>query len=309
LPLFSVIIPAYNRADLIRATLDSVLAQDLDDYEAVVADDGSKDDTVAVVSDYVSKHPGKVKLQVQENRGEGAARNLAIRHATGDYLAYLDSDDTFFPWTLSTFARAIRENNRPASIGGMCYPFHDESELALAKQEEYRAEYYPDMFAYLRACADTLTTSGSIMRRDVVEKTGLFQEQHINGVDLDLWLRIGVEPGFVRLRAPVLAGRRAHPSNVSGNKDMMIRGANNLIAREKAGVYPGGKSRQRERLEFLTFNVRWMMMQALLAGRQRAGWEIYRACFPWHVRLGRMRCLFGFPALSLKQLIKPRGGR
>src|SRR6188508_385045 len=104
MPLFSVIIPSYNRADLIRATLDSVLASDFDDYEIVVADDGSKDGTPKIVDEYVAKHPGKVKQFIQENRGEGAARNLAIKNATGDYVAYLDSDDTFFPWTLSTFA-------------------------------------------------------------------------------------------------------------------------------------------------------------------------------------------------------------
>lgn len=305
MPLFSVIIPSYNRADLIRATLDSVLASDFGDYEIVVADDGSKDGTPKIVDEYVAKYPEKVKQFIQENRGEGAARNLAIKNATGDYVAYLDSDDTFFPWTLSTFARAVNENNRPASVGGMCFNFSEDAQLAQAPREPYDAEYFPDMFAYLQRGADTLTTSGSIMRRDVVERAGFFQERHINGVDLDLWLRVGTKKGFVRLRTPVVAGRRTHPSNVSSNKDMMIKGANNLIEREKSGAYPGGKARRRERLEFLTFNVRWMMMQCIFAGRQRAGWDIYRACFPWHLRLRRFRALAGFPVISLLQFLKP----
>src|SRR5437773_1043469 len=136
MPLFSVIVPAYNRADLIRETLDSVLAQEFDDYEIVVADDGSKDATAQVVSDYARQHPGKIKLFMQENRGEGAARNLAIRHATGDYVAYLDSDDVYFPWALATLARVVREYNHPAIVIGTCFPFHHSEELPITPAGE-----------------------------------------------------------------------------------------------------------------------------------------------------------------------------
>src|SRR5207248_206109 len=100
-------------------------------------------------------------------------------------------------------------------------------------------------------------------------------------------------------------GRREHGGNISGNKQMMIRGADMLIARERQGLYPGGAARQRERLEFLLFHIRWSMVNCAKSRQQRAAWNLYRACFAWHLRLGRWRCLFGFPAISLAQLIRP----
>jgi glycosyltransferase involved in cell wall biosynthesis len=94
--LFSVIIPTYNRAALLCTALDSVFAQTFTDYEVIVVDDGSTDGTAAMVASY----GGRVRYFQQQNKGPGAARNLGAQHATGEYLAFLDSDDLWFPWTL-----------------------------------------------------------------------------------------------------------------------------------------------------------------------------------------------------------------
>lgn len=91
----SVIIPMYNREYIIGRALDSALAQTLDDVEIIVVDDGSQDGSVDLVKRYQKKHDN-IKLLVAQHGGPGPARNLGIAHATGKYLAFLDSDD-FIP--------------------------------------------------------------------------------------------------------------------------------------------------------------------------------------------------------------------
>ncbi len=98
-PFFSVIIPVYNRAHLLRRTLDSVLRQTFTDFEIVVVDDGSTDDPEAVV-DAVAD--ARIRFIRQDNKGGGAARNTGIDFARGQYVALLDSDDEFLPQHLET---------------------------------------------------------------------------------------------------------------------------------------------------------------------------------------------------------------
>src|ERR1700761_4728013 len=98
-PFFSVIIPVYNRADVVTAAIESVLAQSFQDFEIVVVDDGSSDDpqsAIAAIGD------PRIRFLRQENQGGGRARNTAIDAARGRYIAPLDSDDIFLPHHLQT---------------------------------------------------------------------------------------------------------------------------------------------------------------------------------------------------------------
>ncbi len=92
-PLVSVVIPSFNRGYIVREAIDSVLGQEGPEVEVIVADDGSTDDTAAVVAAYA----GRVTYVRQENRGPGVARNLGVRAARGDYVSFLDSDDIWLP--------------------------------------------------------------------------------------------------------------------------------------------------------------------------------------------------------------------
>lgn len=96
MPRISVIVPTYNCGNFIGQALESVFAQTYKDYEVIVVDDGSTDKTRDVI-DYLSK---RIVYLEQSNRGPSAARNLAILHATGEFLAYLDADDQWFPYKL-----------------------------------------------------------------------------------------------------------------------------------------------------------------------------------------------------------------
>jgi glycosyltransferase involved in cell wall biosynthesis len=103
-PLFSVVIPVYNRADILGDALRSVLAQIEQDFEIVVVDDGSEDNPKAVVDALADPRTRYVR---QDNRGGGAARNRGIDEARGEFLAFLDSDDVFLPHHLATMRRLL----------------------------------------------------------------------------------------------------------------------------------------------------------------------------------------------------------
>src|SRR3954469_24597909 len=99
MPFFSVIVPTFNRLDLLKATVQSVLSQRYTDFEFIVVDDGSCDNTL----DYLCDLGARTIVLRQSNKGPGSARNRGARIAAGEYLAFLDSDDVWFPWTLSVY--------------------------------------------------------------------------------------------------------------------------------------------------------------------------------------------------------------
>jgi len=126
MPFFSTVTPVYNRANLIRPTLDSILKQSFEDFEVILVDDGSDDHTVDVIRGY---DDDRIRLIEQENAGPGAARNTGVEAARGEYVAFLDSDDLWFLWTPDTCEKVIRNHYFPAFIAGQLHRFRDPVSL------------------------------------------------------------------------------------------------------------------------------------------------------------------------------------
>lgn len=112
-PYFSVVIPAYNRSDIIKKSIESVLSQSFQDFEIVVVDDGSKDNTIEVVKNIDDT---RIKIIAQQNSGGSAARNKGIDEASGKYIAFLDSDDEFLKDHLSTAFTELEKSNDPQLV-------------------------------------------------------------------------------------------------------------------------------------------------------------------------------------------------
>src|SRR5690242_12454791 len=108
-PFFSVVIPVYNRADVLIGALRSVLTQTEQDFEIIVVDDGSKDDPASVVDSF---HDPRIRFHRQINRGGGAARNAGIDLAKGRFTAFLDSDDVYLPDHLATMRKRHEGTSR-----------------------------------------------------------------------------------------------------------------------------------------------------------------------------------------------------
>lgn len=287
---FSAIIPTYNRAKLLRLTIDSVLAQTFQDFEVIVVDDGSTDNTQTIVDGYRER----LRYYKQENAGPGAARNFGAEHARGEYIAFLDSDDLWFPWSLETYASAIRKADNPAFIAGKPFRFRDPSELSDVLFMRSKFERFAD---YL-ASGDQWRwwgVSSFVIRTDAFRAVGGFAENEMNGEDADLALKLGDAAGFVQMTSPFTFAYREHTGNLTRNLSKSLAGISYTVQEEQAGHYPGGNARARERWRILTRHVRPMAFECLRAGHRDDAWQLYRATFAWHRALRRWKFLLGFP--------------
>jgi len=293
---FSVIVPTFNRAELLFDTLESVFGQTFTDFEIIVVDDGSTDGTMK----YLQSLGKGVRVFQQSNRGAGPARNLGASQAHGRYLAFLDSDDLWFPWTLQVYHDVIRGHQEPSFIVGKPHVFSDQ--LALDKvafsaaQDEWFVDYLAsgDQWRWWGA-------SSFIVRRDAFEAVGGFTEEWVNDEDTDLTLRLGVASGFVQITAPVTFAFREHATSVSKDHKRLLAGTWSRVRAERGGRYPGGKARAKDRRRILTRHVRPVTLGCLRQGLRREAWRLYISTFAWNASLGRIKYLAAFPILAVAE--------
>ena len=290
--LFTVIIPTHNRAGLIGATLASVVGQRRA-CQVVVVDDGSTDGT----PDVVAAFGDRVTLLRQANRGPGAARNAGLAVATGEYAAFLDSDDLWLPWAADTYADVIERHGRPAFVAGKPLVFEGDVPPPTTPPTPVTTAAFPD---YL-ASGDRWrwwSASSFVMRADALRAAGGFTDDWVNAEDADVALRMGVAGTFVQVTGPATFAWRRHGGSAMSATGRTVAGVGRLLDQERAGRYPGGPGRARDRRRIITAHVRPLSL-GLLATDPAAGWELYRRTVSWHAALGRWRYLAGWPARAV----------
>ena len=195
----TVAIASYNMANYLPAAIDSALAQDHDDVQIVVVDDGSTDDTREVVGRYGRK----VRYAYQENAGVANAYNRALELAKGDYVHFLDADDVLTPSTVGRLA-ALLDESPGAGLA------HGDALVMDAGGEVYGTRVAPASFAgrrlipsaeafkeLLRGCH--ITNSALMLRKSVLDKVTPFRQKSVPGEDWDMWLRVAAEYDVVHL--------------------------------------------------------------------------------------------------------------
>ncbi len=298
MPFFSVIIPCYNRVDLVGQTLESVLNQqniDPADLEVIAVDDGSTDGTLDLLQDLARRRG--IRVLQQSNRGPGAARNLGLQHASGKYATFLDSDDLWFPWTLRTYRDVIDAHSNPAFVSGLQNRFTNASQILSAPNGELRVEAFADYYDSFDRWR-WFGASSLVLRRDAVMAVGAFDCGWGVSEDADLAMKLGVAPGFVHITAPATFAYRVHGGNIMNNAGRIFVGTSLLLDHEKGGHYPGGTARRRQRLEIITRHARWCSFACLGAGERRMSWDLYPRTTTMHARLGRLKYLFGYPLVA-----------
>ncbi len=295
MPLFTTVIPVYNREHLIRSTLRSVFAQERPGLDVVVVDDGSTDRTMEVLGAL----DDRIRVFQQDNKGPGAARNRGIREAEGEYIAFLDSDDLWLPWTLDVYESIIASHDHPSFIAGQPYRFSSTEDVTTVERPQIKTERFPDYYA----SSDTWrwwSVSSFVMRTEAVRRVGGFTSRRINGEDADLAMRMGVEPGFVHVSSGPTFAYRQHEGNLMASVLKNAKGARYMVEQEENGVYPGGAAREKERRRILTRHTRPASLACLRTDHTALGWWIYRQTWPWNAALGRWRYLAGFPIQALR---------
>ena len=203
----SVIIPTYNRAHTLRRALDSVLAQTRPADEILVIDDGSTDTS----RELLAQHYPQVRYLYQDNAGVSAARNLGIKHASGDWLALLDSDDEWLPEKLARQSAAI--DAQPNYQLCHCDEIWIRNGRRVNPMKKH-AKAGGWIFSHcLPLCA--ISPSAAMIRKDLIEHLGLFDESLPACEDYDLWLKVCAQQPVLYLDEPLLNKYGGHEDQLS----------------------------------------------------------------------------------------------
>lgn len=203
----SVIIPVYNRENFIGEAIDSVMNQTYKNFELIVVDDGSFDNTKIEIEKYNSK----LKYIYQNNQGPSAARNTGIKASQGEWLSFLDSDDLWLPDKLEEQIN-FHESHRNLKISYTEEIWYREGVRVNPhnKHKKYSGYIYKHL---LPLCL--ISPSSVIMHKSVFDHIGLFDEDMPACEDYDLWLRIGKEYDIYLHTTPLIIKRNGHPGQQS----------------------------------------------------------------------------------------------
>lgn len=187
-PYFSVITPTYNRADIIETTIQSVLSQDFANFEYIIVDDASTDNTESVVKSYKDL---RIRYFKKENGERGAARNFGISKARGSYVCYLDSDDIYYENHLSEAKKFISDNNEIEF-------FYQPYEIQLGNKNKIRQKGFDNRQVIERISNNNfLCPIGAFTRTDVAKQQLFDEDPKFNiAEDLYVWLKIGIRYGI-----------------------------------------------------------------------------------------------------------------
>jgi len=221
-PFISVVIPTYNSEDFIAKTLETVFLQTYNNYEVIISDDGSTDNTVGVVKSFFLKNPSRKKsLLINKHEGPGAARNKAIENASGDWISFLDSDDLWNDNKLERVVGYILENE---DIDLVCHSqiVKDGSKENLMNPSKYfNNKIDPFLSIYREHC---LYTSALTVKKNLLYQAGLFDNILPSSQDYDLWLRLGlinkIKMGFIE---DPLSTHINREGNISSNVERRLQ--------------------------------------------------------------------------------------
>ena len=181
-PFFSVIIPTFNRCAFLKIAVESVLSQSFDDFEIVICDDGSHDNTAGTITAFNEQ---RIRYFRQENKGVSAARNAALKISRGEFIAFLDSDDRFRHDKLKITQSHIQNNPQYKIFHSQEIWYRAGSYLA---QKKAHIKPHGNIFAAAaKICSVSISTA--VIHKSVFKKSGIFDETMPACEDYDFWLR------------------------------------------------------------------------------------------------------------------------
>lgn len=310
-PFLSVIIPLYNRVGSIGDTLKSIRPPTEVGIEIIVVDDGSTDGSVEEAKAFAQTHDAAVRVLIQQNAGPGAARNTGAAAANGTYLAFLDSDDIWFPWTASICADAAIANPDAALI------FLQQVNVnEAAKHDEPPLE--PVAIESRTGFLDAAVNDWSIMyasanvviRKDVFDDLGGFTTDVRCAEDTDLFLRADDQGRCVLVKAPVMIGHVVDGDDrLTGDAPRVIEGLNYVFARDRAGAYPGGPNADPKRNILLAESSISSVRTAFANGHPVRAYGVLLRRTGAFLRTGRWRNWLRLALTPVLHLVRPQNYR
>src|SRR5689334_9876959 len=241
-PRVSVVIPAYNAAEFINETLDSVLAQTFSEFEVIVVNDGSPD--TDDLERALERYPEKLHYIKQANQGAAAARNTGIKAARGEFVAFLDADDTWLPKFLEKQLELLQRTHADFVYADALLT--GDSPLAGRTFMQVQPSRGEVTAASLLSVQVTVLTSTVLARKEPIVAVGMFDVTLRRGHDFELWLRLAKHGIRFAYQHDVLAHHRILETGLSGGTISQlertlsvldkIRARDDLSEKEKAAL-------------------------------------------------------------------------
>ena len=223
MPAVSIIMPAFNAARYIAAALESVLAQTYRDYEIIVVDDGSSDSSAEIAQSFEQHFGGRLRVCRQSNSGVSAARNTALRIASGDLIALLDADDIWLARHLEKGVAALSSQPRVGLHHARTQRIDSDSNFLSIPPRPPLRFLSGSIARHLYTRRAHVQCSTVLFRRSLLDASGLFDEAMRVTEDRDLWYRIArlTKAAFLD---EVTACYRVSPTSASSSAERMLRG-------------------------------------------------------------------------------------
>lgn len=236
-PKVSVVIPTYNRANLITTALDSVLAQSYRPIEIIVVDDGSTDNTASIIQDWAQSNSRNAQTNTkdhwsltqtvsliyitQTNAGGNPARNRGISQASGDYIAFLDSDDA---WLTEKLSKQVPKFENPSCGAVYCGIQNMNFETGTVLEPTNRSYLQGDLREEMLVCDITAPTSAYIVRKTVFNEVGIFDTDLQARQDWDMWIRLAQKYEIECVPEPLVYFREHEGERTASNPFKEING-------------------------------------------------------------------------------------
>ena len=196
LPLFSFLIPMYNAGIGVQTTLQSISTQTIQDFEVIIIDDGSTDDSVNIAH----KTYPQAKIIQQRNTGISGALNRGLFHCRGKYIARIDCFDTTLPKRLEMQLEHLESNSDIGAIGGHIILYENNNDIGVCKYPLRTDEIELDILS--GNCP--VPHSGTTLRRAILDKTGAYDLFYNGREDFELWTRISLVSEITNVDAPIM---------------------------------------------------------------------------------------------------------
>jgi glycosyltransferase involved in cell wall biosynthesis len=225
--MVSIVVSCYNYAHYLETCVNSILSQTYTDFEVIIVNDGSTDNTSEVVERWTTEP--RIRYIEQANAGQATAKNVGVNHARGDYVAFLDADDYWQPDKLERQMPLFDDPRVGVVYSRACYVDEDGQDTGFTPTSVYLRPRRGEVTDYL-IFDNFVLFSSSIVRADCFKRHGLFDESIAMAIDWDLWLRFSKDCRFDFVDDTLLYYRVGHANQMSRNRELRQQCCDRIMA-------------------------------------------------------------------------------
>jgi glycosyltransferase involved in cell wall biosynthesis len=291
MPFFSVIIPLFNKEKFIEATLKSVLNQTFIDFEILIINDGSTDNSHQIIKGFDDP---RIRYFFKENAGVSSARNDGIEKAQSNYISFIDADDYWYPNFLEEMYKII-QNYPQQKVFSAAIEIETSKKVIPASYSIAKTNDYEIVNYFTASCKETvICTSCAVFHKSIFEETGTFDIEAKSGQDTDMWIRIGMNYPIV-FSWKILARYVYDENSLSKNKNYLHQKINFSKFKEQETTNPSLK-------KFLDLNRFSLAIKSKLLADNENFNSYYKGIYLKNITI-KKRILLLMPSAILKALI------